>query len=251
MRVNASTPFDWLLNLGPTPRWPELRATAPTLCVLQHGLIRSAASLARLARTLRAHGYEVLNETYWSTTAPIEDHARRLAVHVEERLARRREAPPRLAFVGHSMGGLVIRAYLARADARAAWACVFLGTPQRGAQLAALRRRIWPLNLVLDRHAPSQLQPGDPIYARLPRVVAERIGVIAGGRGDGRGWNESLDGDDDGTVAVEEARLAEAHDTVILRCGHTRMTVAVPVMRQVLHFLARGCFERELQPTPG
>ncbi|MCC6785505.1 MAG: hypothetical protein IT457_21820 [Planctomycetes bacterium] len=243
MRLNAIAPFDWLLNLGPVPYWPELRARAPTLCVLQHGLIRSAWSLERLARTLRRHGYEVLNPGYWSTTARIEAPAERLAAKLERRLAAPAGPLPRLAFVGHSMGGLVIRSYLARPDARPAFACVFLATPQRGAKLAAVRHRLWPMRVVLGRNAPLQLIPGDPLYTSLPPVTAERIGVLCGGKGDGVGWNRHLDGDDDGTVAVDEARLDEAHDTLVLRLGHTRITTAPQTLRQVLHFLAEGRFE--------
>ncbi len=241
--MNAATPVDWLLNLGRTPRWPELEATAPTLCVLQHGLIRSAHSLARLERTLRAHGYQVLNRTYWSTRARIEDHAASLARRLERKLAALGPPVPRLVFIGHSMGGLVIRAYLARPDARPAFACVFLATPHRGARLAVVRHKLWPIRLALGRNAPQQLLPDDPLYSWLPAPRAQRIGVVLGARGDGVGWNRHLDGDDDGTVAVAEAQLPEAHDTVVLPLGHTRITTSPAMLRQVLWFLAHGHFE--------
>ena len=74
-------PSDWLLNLGSVPDHPTLHVPtgARRLVVLQHGLWRTPASLGRLERTLRAHGYEVLNPYYPSTSEPIEAHAERLA----------------------------------------------------------------------------------------------------------------------------------------------------------------------------
>ncbi|MFO1051563.1 MAG: hypothetical protein U1F36_05075 [Planctomycetota bacterium] len=243
--MNLAAPVDWLLNVGTTPYWPELRAETSTLCVLQHGLIRSACSLVRLQRTLLRHGYAVLNRSYPSVWDTIEAHAERLHASLERRLFRDGTAaqPPRLCYLGHSMGGLVVRACLARADARAADTCLFLATPQRGAALARVRHSFPPLRIVLGRNAPRQLIPGDPLYARLPAVTARRIGVIYGRRGDGRGWNRHLAGDDDGTVAVAEALLPEAHDQIGLRYGHTRITTAPAVLRQVLVFLRHGRFE--------
>lgn len=241
--MNPSTPFDWVINRWPVPRHEGLRSdpSQRTLVVLQHGLWRSAESLGRLERALEVHGYEVLNFSYPSTEATIQEHAVRLERRLEEHLSQ--GAPPdRIAFVGHSMGGLVIRSYLERPSARAAWTCLFIATPQRGARLAERRAELWLFDLLMGRRAARQLIPGDAIYGELGPVPCERIGVIAGARGDGEGWNGDVPGDDDGTVALSEALLTEATDTVVLELGHTRISLADPCIRQVLHFLARGRF---------
>ena len=138
--MNPSTPVDYAMNLGTFPRQEELAAADDgklRLVVLQHGLWRSAGSLWKLERALRAHGYRVFNRSYPSTTRRIEEHADALG---KELAAEIREPVDELYFVGHSMGGLVLQAYLRHPDAHEPLASVFLGTPHRGAVLTDLRR---------------------------------------------------------------------------------------------------------------
>lgn len=232
-------PFDVLMNLGGVPEHPELRAPADgkvRVVVLQHGLWRTTASLGRLERTLRAHGYEVLNPGYPSTNATLEAHAERLAAAVAARSA----AGPvdAFAFVGHSMGGLVIQEYLRRADAVVPWACVYLATPHRGAVLADLRKHWFLFQWAMGDLAAAQLSPGDAFHRR-PIPCASCSGTIVGELADD---NPSIPGKDDGTVAVDEATFAGAAATVTMPFGHTRITFAEPVLEAVLHYLRHGTF---------
>ena len=242
--IPISWPFDVVVNLGGEPTVAALRVPADgrrRVVVLQHGLWRTAAALGRLERTLRAHGYEVHNPGYPSTNARIEDHAERLRGVVEAVYA---TGPvDELAFVGHSMGGLVVQEYLRRADARPVAACVYLGTPHRGAVLADLRKH-WFLFRWVMGSAALELSPGDPIHSRTIPAAAVS-GTIVGDLGDG---NPSIPGPDDGTVAVGEATLVGARDCVTLPFGHTRMAAHPEVIVQVLHFLRHGGFAPEGQP---
>lgn len=240
----ATVPVDATINLLPAPEAAaEWRADEPTLVVLLHGLSRSSWSLWRLERALRAHGYQVLNHGYASTDGRgVGDYAAGLHAALAARLDAAPAPAPRLVFVGHSLGGLVIRALLARPDAPAAAACLFLGTPQRGAALAAERRELWAFRWFLGDGAALQLVPGDPLYERLGPVPAARVGVLYGKTGDEDGWNDDVPGDDDGTVAVREARLPEADVTRGLHVGHFRMGFDAAVIREVLCFATTGSF---------
>lgn len=237
-------PFDVAVNLAPAVVAPELRAPADgkvRLVVLQHGLFRTAASLGRLERTLQQHGYEVLNCGYPSTRGRIEEFAERLHAAIEARFAAGRV--DEVAFVGHSLGGLVIEEYLRRTDARVPVACVYLGTPHRGAVLADRRRHWFLFRLAMGRGAAFQLATTDPIHTR-PIPYGERSGTVVGDLGPG---NASIPGDDDGTVGVAEATFAGASASLIVPFGHTRLTFAAPVLRQVLHFLSRRTFAPDTQ----
>lgn len=232
-------PFDVLLNLGTAPLQPELRAPGDgkvRVVVLQHGLFRTPASLARLERTLAAHGYEVLNPGYASTNDTIEAHAERLAAAIEARQA----AGPvdAFAFVGHSMGGLVIQQYLRQPGTVEPWACVYLGTPHRGAVLCDLRKHWFLFRLAMGTTGAMQLSPGDPLH-RSPIPWPERSGTVVGDLGAG---NASIPGDDDGTVAVQEATFAGAAAVLRLPLGHTRLSFDALAIGAVLHFLHRGTF---------
>ncbi len=232
-------PFDVVLNLGTAPLQQELRAPsdgAVRVVVLQHGLFRTSASLARLERTLVAHGYEVLNPGYASTNDTLEAHAERLAAAVAARRASGRVDA--FAFVGHSMGGLVIQQYLRQPGAVEPWACVYLGTPHRGAVLCDLRKHWFLFRLAMGTTGALQLSPGDPLH-RSPIPWPERSGTVVGDLGAG---NASIPGDDDGTVAVGEATFAGAKAVLRLPLGHTRLSFDDLAIGAVLQFLQRGTF---------
>lgn len=232
-------PFDVVLNLGAAPLQPELVAPGDgkvRVVVLQHGLFRTPASLGRLERTLMAHGYEVLNPGYASTNDTIEAHAGRLAAAIEARQTA--GAVDAFAFVGHSMGGLVIQQYLRQPGAVTPWACVYLGTPHRGAVLCDLRKHWFLFRLAMGTSGALQLSPGDPLH-RWPIPWAERSGAVVGDLGAG---NASIPGDDDGTVGVDEATFEGASAALRLPLGHTRLSFDERAIDAVLHFLRRGTF---------
>jgi triacylglycerol lipase len=235
----VAAPYDLVMNLGDAPVWDDLRAPADgrrRVVVLQHGILRSPLSFGRLERALAAHGYEVHNLGYPSTRATIEQHAVRLHDGVEAIFAR--GAVHELAFVGHSMGGLVVQEYLRRPDARPTAACVYLATPHRGAVLADLRRNWFAFRWVMGTTAADQLSPQDPLHLR-PIPVPERSATIVGDVGAG---NASIPGADDGTVAVAEATFPGAAATVALPVGHTAISRDPEVIRRVLEFLLRRGF---------
>ena len=239
--IPIAGPFDVVVNLGPTPVVEGLRVPADgkrRVVVLQHGLWRTAASLGRLERTLRAHGYEVWNPGYPSVRGTIEEHAELLHRAVESICA---EPVDELSFVGHSMGGLVIQEYLRRSDARPATACVYLATPHRGAVLADLRKHWFLFRLAMGSRAALQLSPGAPIHSR-PIPLPGSSGNLVGDVGEG---NSSIPGADDGTVAVGEATFAGARDSLTLPFGHTSITFEPEAIVQVLHFLRHRAFAHD------
>lgn len=239
--MNPSTPVDYFMNLGSFSRRAELAVPADgrvRLVVLQHGLWRSASSLWKLERALVAHGYVVFNESYPSTTRRIEEHAGLLA----DRLQRQFPEPvDDVFFVGHSMGGLVLQAYLQRPGALQPTASVFVGTPHRGAVLADLRADGSLFRILMGSRSTPQLSPGHPFNLR-PIEVPGAVGTIVGSGGAPEGFNEDIPGDDDGTVAVPEAHLDGEDDSVTLPIGHTALSFDNRTIFQVLHFLKNRAF---------
>jgi len=239
--VPFAWPFDYWVNAGAPEVHEALRLPADgrrRVVILQHGMWRSPLAMLRIERTLAAHGYEVHNLGYPSTTAKIQDHAARLRDGVEVVFAR--GPVDELSFVGHSMGGLVIQEYLRNPAARQPVACVYIATPHRGAILADLRKHWFLFRLGMGTEAAFQLSPGDPLHTQTIPVPG-RVGTIVGDIGEG---NPSIPGHDDGTVGVGEAQFAGARDTVILPFGHTQITYHRATAHQVLTFLRQGAFAR-------
>lgn len=236
-----SMPFDVAWNLGEFPLEASLRAPQDgqrRVVVLQHGLWRSPWALWRLERALAAQGYEVLNPAYASTSTTIEEAAESLLREIDA--AGASDGNVKIAFVGHSMGGLVAHEALRRRASIEPFACVYIAVPHRGAQLCDLRKRWWIFPWVMGEGAAMQLSPGHELHTR-PILHADRSGCIVGDLGDG---NASIEGADDGTVGVDEARLSGAADSVTLPLGHTRIASSDETIRQVLAFLRQGRFSR-------
>ena len=142
------------------------------------------------------------------------------------------------SILGHSMGGLVVQQYLRGESARQPDASVFLGVPHRGAMLCDLRKNWWVFRLFMGDKAALQLSPGDSFHDQAI-VVPGLCGTVVGDVGDG---NQSVPGDDDGTLTVAEASFPGADDSVVVSVGHSGLPRSAESIRQVLYFLRQGKF---------
>jgi hypothetical protein len=214
-----------------------LRPRSRHLVLLIHGLGRSKDSFAALEAALLAAGYEAAGFNYPSLLGGIDRHAPQL-IGVLDALA----GADKVSFVTHSMGALVLRAALAR---EGAWRrriklgrIVLIAPPNRGSAVAALVESIPPLDWI-DGDAIDDLTPA--AAAALPGLAGE-FGVIAGGKGDGEGFNPLIAGDDDGTLAVAETRLDGAKDMLVIDSLHSFVQASPETIAAVLSFLAGGRF---------
>jgi pimeloyl-ACP methyl ester carboxylesterase len=181
--------------------------------VLVHGALRSRLGLVPTAVLLRRHGIDARPFGYPTRQGTVWDHGRRLATFLDETLGDHR--PAVLGLLTHSMGALVARAYLQLCGDRHADAqrVVMLSPPNRGAALAERN--------VDDPWA--RLAYGDALDELRPHVAEALPGpppttsilVLAGGRGDPRGFNPKIEGDDDGVVGVAEMGLPGVDPTFI------------------------------------
>ncbi|HEY1785988.1 MAG TPA: alpha/beta fold hydrolase [Pirellulales bacterium] len=226
-------------------RLPPMRGSG---LILLHGLIRSAAHMAPLARYLGRHTHHnVFNITYPTTRGSIDEHAEQLA-----RLIGRLEGIDDLWFVGHSLGNLVLRRYLASvtdAERSRVRRIVMLGPPNQAARMAEVfGRQRW---FGLLGKAANQLRDLPQAQHRLA-VPACPFGIIAGGRSAPRGYNPWLAGDNDLLVDVASTRLPGAADFVVVPVIHALMMANPVVQQYTLQFLETGAFisPESRQPIP-
>ncbi len=107
-----------------------------------------------------------LGPTYaYTFRGTVKDQAERLARIVDEVIGA--TGAPRLDLVGHSMGGLVIRRYLAGAGGERVRRVVTLGSPHRGSKLAAFA----------PTRAGRELLPESALIKELKEMVAPPGGV--------------------------------------------------------------------------
>lgn len=218
---------------------PVGRAAAPEHVILLHGLSRTEDSMQPLAEALRDSGYVVHNVGYPSRTATIGELAEQA---IGPALAEARQAgAKRIHFVTHSMGGILVRAWLAQHTMPELGRVVMLGPPNQGSEVVD-RIGSWRLFGAINGPAGRELGTGaDSVPNRLGPVTYP-VGVIAGNRTINGLNSLMIPGPDDGKVSVERTKVAGMADHIVVAATHPFLMKNPEAIRQVRHFLANGAF---------
>jgi len=130
--------------------------------VLVHGMYHNPAAWLLYRHWLRRRGFEALYSFGYSSFGPTFDEiADALGRKIRDVSAGNQGA--RVVLIGHSLGGLLIRAALGKpGNAALASVVVTLGTPYRGSKLAVLGPGALSTNLI----------PGSPLLGSLPAFPA-------------------------------------------------------------------------------
>lgn len=211
----------------------------PDCVVLLHGAGARGIVMQRVESHLRRAGYRTVNITYPS---------RRLGIDVLARdflpaklVAAGVDRAPRVHFVTHSMGGLVLRAYLATEKPANLGRVVMIVPPNHGTIAADNAGRNFFLKRFFGPALPQMGTGADAWHRRLgpadfsPGIIAGR-GVI------NPLYTKKFGGPNDGIVAVESAKLEGMRDFIVLPYSHTMILFRRETSRQVLAFLRDGKF---------
>ncbi|HEX7080763.1 MAG TPA: alpha/beta fold hydrolase [Gammaproteobacteria bacterium] len=214
-------------NVGPGPA-----------VVVVHGLWMPGWETWLLRRRLEAAGYRTYVFVYRTVEHGLDENANRLA----EFAAGIPGAP--LHFVGHSLGGVLILRLFQRHALPHAGRIVCLGSPLNGTHAGRVLEGTPFGRRVVGRCIRDLLTSGGCGAWTGPCEV----GVIAGSLPLGLGrLLGGLPSPNDGTVAVDETRLAGAADHVVLPCTHLSMLWSPEVAEHVVRFLRAGRFT---EPKP-
>lgn len=207
--------------------------------ILLHGLGRSSRSLKKLASMLSEKGYYTLNIDYPSTTYEIE----RLAGNTINSALKQCPEGYKVHFVSHSMGGILIRQYLAIKSIPQLGRIVMLAPPNKGSQVVDYFRHIPIYKLIMG---PAGMQLGTK-KSCVPNKIGEAdfdVGIIAGNRIFNWILSTMLPNPNDGKVAVENTKLDGMTDHLVLPVSHDLMTKNQHVIEQVAYYLVHGQFRR-------
>lgn len=200
--------------------------------ILLHGLWMRGFALGMLHRRLMVDGYRVHRFDYLSVASSQE----RILARLQARMAE--YAADTVHLVGHSLGGLL-----------ALRVCLDSGTPQPG--------RVVCLGSPLKGSAAARAfagwgRGGEALLGDNRELLEQgfdcwdgprEIGVIAGRLPLGLGAVlGQLDGEHDGTVAVEETRLPGVADHRVVEANHTGLLFSQEVAQLTTAFLRQGRF---------
>jgi len=207
-------------------------ATPNRHVIFIHGLWMTGVEASVLRQRLAGRGFQVEQYHYRSLTATADSV-------VEELRERILAVPGPAHLVGHSLGGLLVLRLASRLPDLELGRVVLLGSPVNGSQ-AARGLVKWPgAHLLLGNLPASELL--DPGPRRWERASA--LGVVAGSRPVGLGrFVGDMQGPNDGTVSVEETRLAGATEHLVLPVSHMGMLLSEDVADKVARFLDTGRF---------
>ncbi len=212
-------------------------SSADEIVVLLHGIANIPLSMKYLKNSLEKAGYEVHNLGYPSTDVPIEEAAARIREKVMAMSGIRR-----INFVGHSMGNLVIRLVLAD-NMPGLGRVVMIAPPNQGSFMAQRLKDLDVFRWIFGQAGQQLPADNREFFENLPIPDCE-FGIIAGGRGTEDGFNPLLEGDDDGTVSVEETKLPGAADFTLVNNSHTLILFDPETVKQTIHFLKFGKFQK-------
>jgi pimeloyl-ACP methyl ester carboxylesterase len=208
--------------------------------VLLHGIARTSRSVRKLQRAIQASGFATLNLGYDSRRKSLAS----LAEDIHPAIARFANgiAGP-IHFVGHSMGGLLVRVYLAKYRPQRLGRVVMLGTPNGGSEIADRLRGFALYRAYFGPAGQQLITRRDPATEMLLPAVSYPVGVIAGNRSiDPVSSAFLLPRPNDGRVSVENTKLDGMADHIVVGASHPWLLRNASVIRQTIAFLRDGRF---------
>lgn len=224
-----------LLSSGCFPPPPDGAETV----IVVHGLGRTPASMSVLEYRLESAGYRVVSFGYPSRSEPIEALVELLAEEVERCCAAEAES---VHFVTHSMGGILVRSYLADRPHPHRGRVVMLAPPSHGSELIDAFEDSPLLRLIVG---PAGAELGTDSTDLAPRLPPVRftLGVITGDLSINPFASRIIPGPDDGKVGVESARVEGEADFLVLPATHTFIMNRTDAADATIHFLETGRFQ--------
>jgi pimeloyl-ACP methyl ester carboxylesterase len=216
------------------------RAARPEGVVLLHGIGRNHRWLKKLERALQQAGFATLNLDYASRKKPLDLLAADIDAPLRQFAA---ESCGPLHFVGHSMGGLLTRVYIAKYRPARLGRVVMLGTPNGGSEIAD---HLHDLALYRAYYGPAGQQLITRLDAALSSLPAPDydVGIIAGNRSIAPVASLfRMPKPNDTMVSVASTGLDGMADHVVVRASHAGLPYHAEAIAQTIAFLREGRFK--------
>lgn len=222
-----------------------LLAAAPAVqaaecVVLLHGLLRTSASMQPMEQALTEAGYAVVNVDYPSREYGLEVLAP-LAVEAGLGGCRAKADVERIHFVTHSLGGILVRQYLASHEIPELGRVVMLAPPNQGTVAVDTLRDVPGFDW-MNGPVGAQMGKGEGSAVLALGPADFEVGIIAGNRTIDPITSAVLPDPDDGRVSVEDTKLEGMRDFIVVEHSHAFIMRMPRTIELTLAFLASGNF---------
>ncbi|WP_428774467.1 esterase/lipase family protein [Vibrio sp.] len=202
--------------------------------IILHGLYMHGVVMKPLSHRLRRFGYQTKVLTYNSVAINEQQ-----LFHSLDRALSKHETN---ILVGHSLGGLVIKHYLAsrRPDVNRVSHVIAIGSPLRGASIVSRIQQLG-IGAILGNSTQFGLAEHDDSWQ-----FEQKLGCIAGTMPIGARPLLLIDQPDqsDGTVTVAETKIDGMTDHILCQNTHTSLIYSEFVPHQIDYFIHHDHFYR-------
>ena len=209
--------------------------------ILLHGLSRTSCSMEKAAKLLGAYGYKVINVDYPSQTKGISALAQKYIAQALKQCDT--EGIKKIHFLTHSMGGILLRDYLASQSIDKLGRVVMLAPPNQGSEVVD-KLGGWKLFYYLNGPAGLQLGTDNSSVPNRLGQVNFQLGVIAGNKTVNLLLSLLIPGANDGKVSVSRTQVGGMKDFIVMPYSHSFIMQRETVIEQALHFIQQGYFAR-------
>jgi hypothetical protein len=122
---------------------------------------------------------------------------------------------------------------------------VMLSPPNKGAELADFFVHSRIIKKILGPNLEYMSTDSSSLANKLPIPEDQEVGIIAGAKFDGKGYNPLIKGDNDGFLTTDMTKLGTEKDFIIIPEVHFFMTQNKKALEYILRFLDTGRFTQE------
>lgn len=204
--------------------------------VLLHGYLRNAKCMKPIESYLLKAGYDIQNISYPSTDHSISKiSSEYIAPQIDNSNCEK------IHFIGHSMGGIIVRYYLSSNKPANLGKVVLITTPNSGSELVESIYNHPSVKWILIGPAVRELMPGSPLLKTLPMPDYE-VGIITANKSINPITSILFNGPSDGTLSVDSMKLENMSDIIDINSTHTMVLIHPDTHKQISNFLKYGKF---------
>jgi len=210
------------------------------IVVCVHGLWMPGEEMLFVKHQLeKNHDWQCELFSYPSVRGTLDENAELLADFVHNL------AGDTIHIVGHSLGGVIALRMLSLETTAIGGRLVCMGSPLSGSRTAAnLHKSDW-VSPLLGRSISDGVVGQAAAEWATSATARYEVGSIAGTMSVGMGRLVArFEGENDGTVAVDETELQGMTDHLCMPVSHSGMVLSTDVVDQVAAFLKHGKFNR-------
>jgi hypothetical protein len=204
--------------------------------IIAHGLFLSEKFMRPMKKRLNNLGWDTSIIDYCTVNISEDE----VFSKIDDLLPSNNKTP--VNFIGHSLGGLMIRHYFNEKNPDINGKVVTMGTPH---QTADIGRLLYDFNIghIIGNSSSygiiDKLQPDKWLHKNKIGNIAGRIRLgiqLINPRASGFTH--------DGTILEKETYLEGQSDNITLNVSHTSMIFSKDTVRQADYFLSNGCFDK-------